>query len=110
HQLYCSSTPTAPAVLSPLSLHDALPICDPSLPCNPCLVQPSRLRLYRWLAGGRGLAGDYPQGAIGAGSEPSIAATSGDRVRFYPDRKEHTSELQSRENLVCRLLLEKKKQ
>src|SRR5690606_41473154 len=25
------------------------------------------------------------------------------------DRKEHTSELQSRENLVCRLLLEKKK-
>src|SRR5690606_21427026 len=27
----------------------------------------------------------------------------------YLDRKEHTSELQSRENLVCRLLLEKKK-
>src|SRR5690606_41178100 len=26
------------------------------------------------------------------------------------DRKSHTSELQSRENLVCRLLLEKKKQ
>src|SRR5690606_39595274 len=28
---------------------------------------------------------------------------------FNEDRKEHTSELQSRENLVCRLLLEKKK-
>ena len=38
------------------------------------------------------------------------------RIRHAPaqvgsiaDRKEHTSELQSRENLVCRLLLEKKK-
>src|SRR3712207_7057389 len=27
----------------------------------------------------------------------------------WPDRKEHTSELQSRQYLVCRLLLEKKK-
>src|SRR5436309_6013833 len=31
-------------------------------------------------------------------------------LSFYPRRsEEHTSELQSRENLVCRLLLEKKK-
>src|SRR5690606_42039692 len=29
---------------------------------------------------------------------------------FPPRSEEHTSELQSRENLVCRLLLEKKKQ
>src|SRR5690606_39718305 len=29
--------------------------------------------------------------------------------RFYKRSEEHTSELQSRENLVCRLLLEKKK-
>src|SRR5207302_6988947 len=33
------------------------------------------------------------------------------RARLLPVRsEEHTSELQSRENLVCRLLLEKKKQ
>src|SRR5690606_40200196 len=33
-----------------------------------------------------------------------------ERTGFRPDRsEEHTSELQSRENLVCRLLLEKKK-
>src|SRR5690606_40573739 len=31
-------------------------------------------------------------------------------VRLTPRSEEHTSELQSRENLVCRLLLEKKKQ
>src|SRR5690606_11001725 len=30
-------------------------------------------------------------------------------VYFYRRSEEHTSELQSRENLVCRLLLEKKK-
>src|SRR5690606_41394150 len=34
----------------------------------------------------------------------------GPRAAFAPRRsEEHTSELQSRENLVCRLLLEKKK-
>src|SRR5690606_41644895 len=34
----------------------------------------------------------------------------GPRIPGPPDRsEEHTSELQSRENLVCRLLLEKKK-
>src|SRR5690606_41785859 len=36
---------------------------------------------------------------------------SGDvRFSFKKRSEEHTSELQSRENLVCRLLLEKKKQ
>src|SRR5436309_4106884 len=38
----------------------------------------------------------------------------GERVSGFADKswrsEEHTSELQSRENLVCRLLLEKKKQ
>src|SRR5690606_41339022 len=33
-----------------------------------------------------------------------------ERVRVVARSEEHTSELQSRENLVCRLLLEKKKQ
>src|SRR5690606_41743664 len=37
--------------------------------------------------------------------KPSIAAVQGRCIRS----EEHTSELQSRENLVCRLLLEKKK-
>src|SRR5690606_39692554 len=32
----------------------------------------------------------------------------GARPRDHPRSEEHTSELQSRENLVCRLLLEKK--
>src|SRR5256886_12270012 len=35
--------------------------------------------------------------------------SSKDNVFFAQDRKSHTSELQSQSNLVCRLLLEKKK-
>src|SRR5690606_41996173 len=41
----------------------------------------------------------YPQAAIDAGAQGTI------RVRFVVRSEEHTSELQSRENLVCRLLL-----
>src|SRR5690606_42126766 len=35
---------------------------------------------------------------------------NGSRAAIWPRSEEHTSELQSRENLVCRLLLEKKKE
>src|SRR5690606_41450234 len=47
-------------------------------------------------------SGTGPVGAIGY---------AGDRLRLPPEGRseEHTSELQSRENLVCRLLLEKQK-
>src|SRR6266511_3213110 len=41
------------------------------------------------------------------GPDPDQRGSPGDEPR--PETEEHTSELQSRENLVCRLLLEKKK-
>src|SRR5690606_40975258 len=44
--------------------------------------------------------------------QPLKFASKEDRYRYYILKRrseEHTSELQSRENLVCRLLLEKKK-
>src|SRR3712207_6955367 len=47
-----------------------------------------------------------------AGDDPQFTATDDCSVvlRYLPDRsEEHTSELQSRQYLVCRLLLEKKK-
>src|SRR5690606_40232558 len=48
----------------------------------------------------------YPGGS----SKNQCVVVPGMRGTFYQDRsEEHTSELQSRENLVCRLLLEKKK-
>src|SRR5690349_22577132 len=52
-------------------------------------------------------------------SDPSVTSTSrlypgtgasADPPPFDPRSEEHTSELQSRRDLVCRLLLEKKKQ
>src|SRR5690606_40729255 len=50
----------------------------------------------------------HPGHRILHGDHPVAAAVEGDAG---PQRsEEHTSELQSRENLVCRLLLEKKKQ
>src|SRR5207302_11469217 len=70
-----------------LSLHDALPIlCDRSR--APRSLEPAFRR-------GADRGGRPPR----AGCRPPRSARS----------EEHTSELQSRENLVCRLLLEKKK-
>src|SRR3712207_6960814 len=60
-------------------------------------------------AGDRRLQGDGAHGP-GAGGEREAAA--GPRGRADHERvrsEEHTSELQSRQYLVCRLLLEKKK-
>src|SRR5690606_41201531 len=101
------STVSAHSALSTLSLHDALPISlfyafptgyfischdnyyflDADLPaflrsCSPANLIP------------------FPLYGSGARSDRILAATRSE---------EHTSELQSRENLVCRLLLEKKK-
>src|SRR6266511_5135892 len=42
-------------------------------------------------------------------SSPVFAVTAPVKAPFSCQSEEHTSELQSRENLVCRLLLEKKK-
>src|SRR3712207_7492890 len=52
-------------------------------------------------------ARDRPHG--GAGQEPAGSEVSGDERWVACRSEEHTSELQSRQYLVCRLLLEKKK-
>src|SRR3712207_7633121 len=80
---------TATTEIYTLSLHDALPI---SSRVSPAGYAGSR----RARSGG---AGTSPRHRIGC----CPAATAG------PRSEEHTSELQSRQYLVCRLLLEKKK-
>src|SRR5258707_7422511 len=90
---------TATTEIYTLSLHDALPIWHPATQ-DPC----------RGAAAGRD---GTPQGGGAAGAHPRH------RRRPWPLRagcgrarrgrsEEHTSELQSRQYLVCRLLLEKK--
>src|SRR5207302_7484295 len=103
---------TPPPTTEPylLSLHDALPIC----------------RLYRRRSGKQKAhqRGDFrrgekigqhasrvpcelcaPSGARGLSATAPEAA--GENRAHGARSEEHTSELQSRENLVCRLLLEK---
>src|SRR5690606_40573180 len=87
--------------VSPRSLHDALPI----------------LRVNRSDVGDVGVARLTADGAIDTefGTDGVVHIDyadpdSADNDAGDSDRsEEHTSELQSRENLVCRLLLEKKK-
>src|SRR3712207_7394157 len=54
--------------------------------------------------------GDERRGDLARAGVRQIALDSGSNVAVVADRsEEHTSELQSRQYLVCRLLLEKKK-
>src|SRR5690606_41367324 len=107
---YCSGVASSPSfsllhtsATSPytLSLHDALPIC---LDDVDSAVLDHVLDV------------DEPLHAYRLGQAGGVLLDRRDDVRRKPDRRryacrseEHTSELQSRENLVCRLLLEKKK-
>src|SRR5207249_10627824 len=84
------STATATPQIYTLSLHDALPISQP----RPALPR------------GRGTGHAGRAGPAGEVHERGVGA---DRPRSGGRSEEHTSELQSRFDLVCRLLLEKKK-
>src|SRR3712207_8610387 len=81
---------------TPLSLHDALPIW------SGCLVAEETCLRGRREARARRADGHLCFQAVHGPVEQATAA--GDAVRS----EEHTSELQSRQYLVCRLLLEKK--
>src|SRR5690606_39952076 len=90
-----------PPVLYTLSLHDALPIL--------ALLQTLEKR-----ENAAGLAGYFRSTPhpSSAAADHVVLTWSGDPATTQSIQwrsEEHTSELQSRENLVCRLLLEKKK-
>src|SRR3712207_8548622 len=93
---------TATTEIYTLSLHDALPICDTNA--------------HRARASGStattSAVGSLNQAWVPLLLGPSSSGT--DRIRAHLSRspqrsEEHTSELQSRQYLVCRPLLEKKK-
>src|SRR5690242_21867327 len=79
-------TDTATTEIYTLSLHDALPICSLALQANGSFVY-------------------VPTAGYSGADSFSYKANDGTSDRS----EEHTSELQSHVNLVCRLLLEKKK-
>src|SRR5205085_10064541 len=99
---------TATTELYTLSLHDALPICR-----RPAPSRAARARLRAAAPAGRDANGPAPGGTTRSGRtawRPPRFHTATPVPASAPARsEEHTSELQSQSNLVCRLLLEKKK-
>src|SRR3712207_7958495 len=83
---------TATTEIYPLPLHAALPILHKA-PANEIL---------------RGVVGLETQ--VTKGEQDILNPNGINCIRSFPRSEEHTSELQSRQYLVCRLLLEKKKQ
>src|SRR2546430_16783959 len=82
---------TATTEIYTLSLHDALPICrELCAPLTRETIEPGSLPFGRQLPGG---------------ADPAFRLQP--MERRIERSEEHTSELQSQSNLVCRLLLEK---
>src|SRR5205085_11236214 len=104
----CRSRVTSLYNIYTLSLHDALPIYHQ--PDSERGRQPVFRQLRPGILG-REPAGIEPERRLaGPGSHRHQSAEEDlGRQPFVGRSEEHTSELQSQSNLVCRLLLEKKK-
>src|SRR5260221_4898196 len=75
----------------------------------------STLFPYTTLFRSNGRSAPWPSSSTSAISapparSPALSARSGSSRKASPRSEEHTSELQSHSDLVCRLLLEKKKE
>src|SRR5690606_40083441 len=105
---FCYISDSAPPWRSTLSLHDALPIFGGGEPLTAGQVG---LALRQHLTGVTATHVTLDGQRLPVVLRPSAdEVESLDSIRAFRVRsEEHTSELQSRENLVCRLLLEKKK-
>src|SRR5690606_39463361 len=95
-------TYTSSTYIYTLSLHDALPIFVREI--TRAIGRPDAVKTTFYVE--HAVQGDYLRryGAGGHGEQQHLGLAGG-----TARSEEHTSELQSRENLVCRLLLEKKK-
>src|SRR5262249_62042298 len=98
----------APPALSPLSLHDALPIWGPG-------EEPLAREVADRSTGAATLLPQTSIADVAALARRACLFVTGDTGPAHiagalgtPRSEEHTSELQSLTNLVCRLLLEKK--
>src|SRR5690606_41069141 len=104
------SADSAPLAIYSLSLHDALPIFEALLHRGHVRQVPVLGELHLFdPAGAELLHGDFAEVGAVAGAIELARSEAWETVGGPVDHRseEHTSELQSRENLVCRLLLEK---
>src|SRR5690606_41742601 len=100
------SIPPLSARTATLSLHDALPISLPGAQQRPDRAQGATAAARLAV---RARARRVDRGRDLHQLPAAQAGRAGPAGHHHPRSEEHTSELQSRENLVCRLLLEKKK-
>src|SRR5690606_41941584 len=96
---------TAPTALYTLSLHDALPIFTATEATHPGALDFVLMGYCHCLFHCRCLCLVFRYHIVSS----CFCCNSGINNSDASRSEEHTSELQSRENLVCRLLLEKKK-
>src|SRR5207249_12321929 len=98
----------SPTAIYPLSLHDALPICKRRhsgvIRQGGCDAE----SLFQVIADAECIGHDGQRG-VNSGAGREEAAIHNIKIVDLVRSEEHTSELQSRFDLVCRLLLEKKK-
>src|SRR5207247_10811246 len=100
----------APSLLYTLSLHDALPIfARQSFPVATTTASTPFIIPLLWVAQRNGSASAKAYASRMPSTTSSPERSSVLRTAFAKRSEEHTSELQSRVDLVCRLLLEKKK-
>src|SRR5690606_41161634 len=105
-----SSNDTPPTGYYTLSLHDALPILDTMSAWPEAIISSATSGMLMRFEAITGMPTSFFTCAVAStnaarGTEVTMVGTRASCQRS----EEHTSELQSRENLVCRLLLEKKK-
>src|SRR5690606_41705788 len=90
-----------------LSLHDALPISLKEFTATQALLSKSQIPMNLYDYNTKVASWYVPfMSYMGLVNHPN---PFDNEENIYVRSEEHTSELQSRENLVCRLLLEKKK-
>src|SRR5258707_9918948 len=112
NSVYFFFNDTATTEIYTLSLHDALPICLPVVVMIPRAVRSAQMALTPSPPSTRPAASRTISASPGIWVTPSVAkpnARAAGAAGRSARSEEHTSELQSRQYLVCRLLLEKKK-
>src|SRR5207249_11900203 len=98
---------TSPTYIHTLSLHDALPILVTTVLNRPVTAVDFENLMRAGLLGGP--TGDAVGNVQSAFSSLFLRDVPLDEKDWRKRSEEHTSELQSRFDIVCRLLLEKKK-
>src|SRR2546430_10037448 len=102
HTIFFFFNDTAPTEIYTLSLHDALPICQARQRSPPQSIRHTDAVLRSVLDADPA----PPAGSVRRPGRPTLLVPPSLQSRRRSE--EHTSELQSQSNLVCRLLLEKK--